>query len=183
MRLVVVGTSGSGKTMLARTLSAALSVPHIEMDAVNWQSGWRDIATHEPDEFLRRIAEVASGDTWVVDGNYTRARAVLWPRATGFIWMDYERAVVLRRVIWRSFSRAVSKRELWLGSGNTEVFRRWLNREHPIRWAWDHWASNRQRYSEAFADGTCEGRPVYRLRRPGEAATLIQRLKSEALSI
>jgi adenylate kinase family enzyme len=183
MRLVVVGTSGSGKTTLAKALSAALDVPRIEMDAVNWQPGWRDIATHDPDEFIRRIADAAAGEAWVIDGNYTRARAVLWPRATGFIWMDYERSVVMRRVIWRSFGRAVLRRELWPGTGNREDFRKWLDREHPIRWAWDHWASNRQRYGEAFADGICEGRPVYRLRWPGEAGPLIERLRREALPI
>ena len=49
----------------------------------------------------------------------------------------------MRRVIWRSFSRAVTGRELWAGTGNREEFRRWLDKEHPIRWAWDTWAKNR----------------------------------------
>jgi adenylate kinase family enzyme len=183
MRLVIVGTSGSGKTTLAMALSAALGLPRVELDAVNWQPGWRDIATHDPDEFVRRIAEAAAGDAWVIDGNYSKARAVLWPRATAFIWIDYERPVVMRRVIWRSFTRALSRRELWPGTGNREEFRRWLDKEHPIRWAWDHWGPNRQRYGEAFASGTFEGRPAFRLARPRDAGALIERLKREALPI
>ena len=35
-RVMVVGTSCSGKTTLARGLSGALGVPHIELDALYW---------------------------------------------------------------------------------------------------------------------------------------------------
>jgi adenylate kinase family enzyme len=183
VRLVIVGTSGSGKTTLARKLSAALGLPQIELDAINWQAGWHDIATHDPVAFVRQAGAAAQGETWVADGNYTKARAVLWPRATAFIWMDYERPVVMRRVLWRSFSRAVSQRELWPGTGNREDFRRWLDREHPIRWAWDHWALNRRRYGEAFAGGAYEGRTVHRLAHPRDADALVARLTAQALSI
>ena len=51
--------------------------------------------------------------------------------------MDPERWVVMRQVIWRSFSRALAKKELWPGTGNKELFRKWLEPGHPIRWAWD----------------------------------------------
>ena len=67
-----------------------------------------------------------------VAGNYTKVRAALWPRATAFVWMDLERGTVMRQVIWRSFHRALTKTELWPGTGNTEMFRRWLEKEHPI---------------------------------------------------
>ncbi len=176
MRLVIVGTSGSGKTTLAKALSTALAIPHVEMDAINWQPGWRDISVHDPAEFVRRIGEAAAGDAWVMDGNYSKARAVLWPRATGFVWMDYERAVVMRRVIWRSFSRAVTKQELWAGTGNRELFRKWVQKEHPIRWAWDNWARNRQRYGDLFGSGEFEGRPAWRLGHLRDADRLVAAL-------
>jgi len=38
MRIVVIGTSGAGKTTLARAIAARLSPPHVELDAINWQS-------------------------------------------------------------------------------------------------------------------------------------------------
>src|ERR1700749_2903385 len=163
MRIAVVGTSGSGKSTLAQHLATARNIPHVELDAINWQAGWRDLNTHDPDEFYRRVAEAASGDAWVTDGNYTKVREALWPRATAFVWMDPERWTVMRQVIWRSFNRAVTKKELWPGTGNKEEFRRWLDAEHPIRWAWDTWARNRKRYADMFGEGAFEGRPVYRV--------------------
>ena len=57
MRIVVVGTSGAGKTPLARRIAALLKLPQIELDAINWQSGWRDLTRHDPEEFVRRVNE------------------------------------------------------------------------------------------------------------------------------
>ena len=43
MRIVVIGASGAGKTTLARWIAGQLGLPHIELDAINWQPGWRDL--------------------------------------------------------------------------------------------------------------------------------------------
>ena len=48
MRIVVVGTSGAGKTTLARRIAGLFELPHIELDAINWQSGWHDLTRHDP---------------------------------------------------------------------------------------------------------------------------------------
>jgi adenylate kinase family enzyme len=74
MRIVVVGTTGAGKTTLARRIAALLELPHIELDAINWQSGWRDLTRHDPEEFIRRVAEAIEAEAWVVDGNYGPVR-------------------------------------------------------------------------------------------------------------
>jgi adenylate kinase family enzyme len=183
MRVVVVGTSGSGKSTFACQLGAALGAPPMELDAINWQAGWHDLNTHDPDEFIRRVAQAAAADAWVADGNYSRVRHVLWARATRFVWLDYARPVIMRRVISRSFSRALSGQELWAGTGNTETMARWLDKEHPIRWAWDTWAKNRARYAEVFALPEYADRPLDRLRHPREARPLIERLAAQALPI
>jgi adenylate kinase family enzyme len=183
MRVVVVGTSGSGKSTFARRLAAAIGAAPLELDAINWQSGWRDLNTHDPAEFARRVAQAAAAQAWVADGNYSKVRDVLWPRATRFVWLDYERPVVMRRVIWRSFNRAFSGKELWPGTSNTETVARWLDREHPIRWAWDTWAKNRARYADAFARPDYAAVPLDRLDHPRQAAPLIARLASQALPI
>ena len=176
MRIVVVGTSGSGKTTMGKALAAALGVPHVEMDGLNWQPGWYDLARNEPQEFFRRVAEAAAGEAWVMDGNYTKARDAHWSRATAFVWMDPPRWVVMRQVIWRSLSRAIARTELWPGTGNKELFRKWLDKEHPIRWAWTYWPTNRARYAAIFGGGSFEGRPAYRVASRADGRRLIARL-------
>jgi adenylate kinase family enzyme len=70
MRIVVVGTSGAGKTTLARRIAALLELPHIELDAFDRQSEWRDLTRHDPEEFVSRVAEAIQAEAWVLDGNY-----------------------------------------------------------------------------------------------------------------
>ena len=90
MRIVVVGTSGAGKTTLARRIAAQLQLPHIELDAINWQSEWRDLTRHNPEEFVRRVTEAIQAEAWVVDGNYGPVRDRVWRRATHLVWLDYD---------------------------------------------------------------------------------------------
>ena len=54
MRVAVIGGSGSGKTTFGRRLGEALGIPFVELDAVTWQAGWRDLVTHEP--LIARLA-------------------------------------------------------------------------------------------------------------------------------
>ena len=111
-------------------------------------------------------------------GRLLAAASLIALCATAFVWMDPPLHVVMAQVIWRSFSRAVSKRELWAGTGNKELFRKWLGKEHPIRWAWDNRPMIRRRYADWFAGGLYEGRPVYRVTNAREGEALVRHFVS-----
>ena len=115
MRIVVVGTSGAGKTTPARRIAALLGLPQIELDAINWQSGWCDLTRHDPAELVRRVDEAITAEAWAVDGNYGLVRDMVWRRATHLVWLYYERPVMsMARVISRTFFRAVMRQwRLW----------------------------------------------------------------------
>lgn len=180
MRISVVGSSGSGKTTLARRLGQVLDLPFIELDAINWQAGWTDLNSTDPQEFIRRVEAAITPETWVSDGNYGRIRPALWKRATHLIWLDYERSVIMPRVIRRSFMRAFTGQELWEGTGNRESWIRWLEKDHPIRWAWDTFHRRRTAYETMLAEPGFDHLEVHRLRHPREAEALIARLKAKA---
>ena len=85
-RIVILGTTGSGKTTLSHRLSEALGAPAIELDAFRHGPNWSET----PDEeFRAKISESLTGDSWIVDGNYSVARDIIWPRATTLVWLDY----------------------------------------------------------------------------------------------
>jgi adenylate kinase family enzyme len=176
MRIAVVGQSGAGKTTLARQISRALDIPFIELDAINWQAGWRDLNSHDPEAFKRRTTAALAADAWVCDGNYGTVRPLVWARATHLVWLDYSRAVVMRRVVWRSFIRIIDRTELWPGTGNRERLRDWIKTDHPIRWAWDTFARHRRENEKRLASPEHAHLTAIRLRRPGEAGEIVQRL-------
>ncbi|MGB9645235.1 MAG: adenylate kinase [Stellaceae bacterium] len=176
MRIVVVGTSGAGKTTLARRIAALLELPHVELDAINWQPGWRDLTRHDPKEFVRRVDEAIKAEAWVVDGNYGLVRDRVWQRATHLVWLDYERPVIMARVISRTLFRAVLRIELW--AGNRERWRHVLRPSHPIRWAWSTWERRRRETAERLARKECAHLMVLRLHRPSEAQRAIDVLVS-----
>jgi adenylate kinase family enzyme len=171
MRIVVVGTSGSGKTTMALRIAAALDLPFIELDRLHWGPNWLALSETDPDEFARRVREAISADAWVSDGNYEMVRDLIWPRATHLIWLDYSRPVVMYRVIKRSLARALDQKELW--AGNREDWRRWLRASHPIRFAWRTWRGRRSRFEHLLSDTRYRHLVVLRLRRPRDATGVV----------
>lgn len=180
MRIVVVGTSGSGKTTMAKRLGRELGLPAIELDAINWQPGWHDLSQKDPEEFKRRVEIATRGEQWSSDGNYNILRPILWARATHLVWLDYAHHIILRRVIWRSVKRAVDRRELWPGTGNRERVGEWLRKDHPIQLVRQGWAGKRERIAARLAEPAAAHLKVFRLSHPREATGLAERLRAAA---
>ena len=84
-RIVVLGTTGAGKTTLAGEVARALDVPHVELDYYRFRPNWVEAPN---DEFRESVREALQGDRWVADGNYGLARDVIWTRATMLVWLD-----------------------------------------------------------------------------------------------
>ena len=149
-RVSVVGNAGSGKTTIGRILAQRLAVPFVELDAVYWQPGWTPLPV---EQFRRRVDELTAGDGWVVDGNYSAVRDLVWRRADTVVWLDPPRRTVMRRVIGRTLWRTVTRRELW--NTNREPLTG-LVRIDPdksvIRWAWTRHDVYRTRYAALSVD-------------------------------
>lgn len=140
--MLVIGTSGSGKTFLGKQLAQALGCQHIEMDSLYWGPNWQAVPT---EVFQTAVDQATTGPCWVADGNYSAVRDLLWPKATHVVWLNYGRMTVLRRILWRTFSRALSREPLY--SGNRESWRTALfSKQSIIRWSMGTYRTNQARY-------------------------------------
>ena len=112
-RIVVVGTSGSGKTTVAARIAEELGLLHIELDSIHWLPNWTEL----PDEeFRTQVAEKIRVDRWVADGNYKPVRDLLWRSADTLVWLDLPFRVVFWRVMKRTIRRVWTGEELWNGN-------------------------------------------------------------------
>jgi adenylate kinase family enzyme len=101
--VAVVGCSGSGKTTLDAALARALGVTHIELDSIYHQPGWTPPVGRG---VSGRVTAATKPDTWVVDGNYTVVRDIIWERADTVVWFDLPYVKVMARTIRRTVRRS-----------------------------------------------------------------------------
>lgn len=149
MRVLVIGTSGAGKTMFASALATALELQHTELDQLHWGPDWKPAPT---DQFVRAAAQAAAGQRWVMDGNYSVVREQLWPRATHIVWLNYGRWTVFSRVLRRTIRRAALGLQLF--HGNRESWRSaFFSRDSILLWSWQTFVRNRRKYCDLRASG------------------------------
>lgn len=129
-RIVVIGTSCSGKSTLAKAIAERLGVKHVELDALHWEPNWVEASREE----TRRRADLALGadESWVVDGNYGYTRDIVWARAQMVVWLDYPFLLVLSRAVRRTLRRMYRQEILW--SGNREKWSKLFSKDSIILW-------------------------------------------------
>jgi adenylate kinase family enzyme len=179
-RVSVVGNSGSGKTTVAIGIANALGVPHLELDAVFHQPNWEPL---ERELFRARVSQFVAGDGWVVDGNYSDVRDLVWQRADTVVWMDLPRRRIMRQLVTRTLRRMVLRTELW--NGNTESLRNLIRLdpdESILLWAWTQHDKYVQRYGSAEHDPANQHLTFIRLRSRAEAAQFLASLAAGAQS-
>jgi adenylate kinase family enzyme len=170
MRYVVIGTSGAGKSTLARALASRTGSPCIELDELHWAPDW----VERPDvEFAAAVRAALTGQPrWVVDGNYSVVRDIVWPRATHVVWLNFGRHVVFPRVLWRTLRRTLGRERLW--HGNRESLRRaFFSRQSIVLWSLSTFRGNQDKYRRLRAGGAYPHLAWHELRTPAQAAAFI----------
>ncbi|GAB4480100.1 MAG: hypothetical protein Kow00124_26470 [Anaerolineae bacterium] len=171
-RIVVIGTSGSGKTTMARHIAARLGLLHVELDALHWEPGW----VETPPEVMReRVRAASAGDAWVFDGNYSVVRDILWARADTVVWLDFPLHVILWRLWWRTLDRALMRRELW--NGNRErLYTHFFTRDSLFLWVLQSYPRRRREYPMLLSRPEYAHLTTIRLRSPREARRWLEGL-------
>lgn len=175
-KVVVVGSSCSGKTTLARRLAEVLGCPPIELDALYWKAHWEP---RSESEFRTRVERAIACSAWVVDGNYrTRLGSLVWQEATAVVWLDYSFARVFGRALARTFRRVFSGERVY--EGNHETFSRaFLSRDSILWWVIISWRKNRLQLGDLQRRASASKPIFFTFRQPREAAAWLARVEAE----
>ncbi len=170
-RIVVVGTSGCGKTTFAAALAERLGVAHVELDALYWGPQW----TPRPaSDFEAAVQAATAGDAWVVDGNYSAVRERVWRRADTLFWLDFSFPRVYGRALRRTLWRVASRQELF--SGNRESLRSLLDPEGVPNWVLRSFWRRRRELPCLLGEARFAHLEPHRFRRPAEAERFLASL-------
>ena len=146
-RISIIGTTGSGKTTLGHNIAERLGIPHIELDAIHWRENWDPLPV---DEFRDQVILALAKDSWVIDGNYSKVRDIIWERAETIVWLDYSLPRILYQLFQRTLRRVFTRQELW--NENREHFQsQFMSRDSIFLWAIKTYPKRRKLYPELFA--------------------------------
>jgi adenylate kinase family enzyme len=164
-RIAIVGATGSGKTTLAKKAAHQLGIPFVETDSVYWGPNWTPIPI---DEFRHWMDLATRAERWVIDGNYSKVRDLVWRRADTLVWLDYPFLLVFWRLLRRSIPRIFSRQELW--NGNYETFRgMFFSRDSLFVWLFQSYPRQKKTYPRFVTEPMYSHLTFVRLRSPRKA--------------
>ena len=168
----VIGTTGSGKSTFSKELADKLACPYFQMDELFWKPSWGE-STDE--EFIPKIEEVVLGESWVLDGNYSRTNNIKWEAVDVVVWIDYSYLRTFFQLLKRTIVRAISKKELWPNTGNRESIRKsFFSKTSILIWFFRGYPKNKARYAKLQYLSDFENVRFVRLCSPKETRDFIK---------
>ena len=135
-KIIVIGSGGSGKSMLSRRLGEKLGLAVVHLDQLYWRPGWVETPREEWVEIVRR--ELAR-DSWIMDGNFGGTRKMRMQAADTVIFLDLPRYLCMYRILKRTLIYRRGQRPD-MATGCDERF----DLEF-IMWVWNYPKSGRRR--------------------------------------
>jgi adenylate kinase family enzyme len=170
-RIQVVGSSGAGKTMLARALASRLGLAHVELDEIHWQANW---SPRDTDDMRCAVAAALAIPRFVVDGNYGDVADAIRPRIDTVLWLDYTFALAMRQVVVRTVRRLIVRESLW--NGNRECLRLTLSKDSIIFWVIQTHERRAREFPLRFAAPPYDAMTVIRFRNSTQIKRWLARL-------
>lgn len=97
-RIMVIGCCGAGKSTISQKLKQLTGLPLFHLDQLYWKSGWVETPRVQWEPL---VADLAKGDEWIIDGNYSSTMDLRIPRADTIVFLDYPTYKCFYRVVRR----------------------------------------------------------------------------------
>lgn len=119
MKIYIIGGPGSGKTTLAKRLSARYGIPRCDLDDLFWDNTAAAYGTkRDPAERDALLARVLEQENWIIEGVYYAWCGRCFAEADRICFLNIPRRVYRRRII-----RRFVRRKLGIEKGKKETLR------------------------------------------------------------
>jgi len=173
-RIVVIGTTSSGKSTLAEQLARRFDLNFIELDALYWEPDWQGAPL---EVFRARVGAATQAEQWVVAGNYHVVHDLVWPKAEAVIWLDYS----LWRIFWQLIRRTISRwwrQELLWGTNRENLWRHFMlwSPESLVHWLFKTYWQRKREYPMLLSQPEYRHLKLIRFAHPKETDQWLQNL-------
>jgi adenylate kinase family enzyme len=99
-KIVIIGSSGAGKSTFAHRLGEILRVEAFHLDRLFWRTGWKRTFRKKWRKIQQQLVQK---DTWIIDGSYHDTLNIRLNAAEIVIFLDMPTILCVWRVIKRHF--------------------------------------------------------------------------------
>lgn len=97
-KILVIGSSGAGKSTFSRRLGAASGIEVIHLDRLYFSPNWVEMPKYR---WKEKVAEILQADSWIIDGNYSGTMETRIAASDTVIYLELPRLVCVFRILKR----------------------------------------------------------------------------------
>lgn len=115
-KIFIIGTSGSGKSYLAKILSKKYKIKHFDLDDIFWENKYTKKRSEENKKEISKIIKQDKG--WIFEGVFTSFIKEIVNKTDEIIWLDINKNVLSYRILKRYFKNRKNPDETFKSNYN-----------------------------------------------------------------
>lgn len=125
-RIIIIGSSGSGKSYLAKRIAEVTKYPLIHLDNEFWKPEWIETPR---DEWVEKQRKMICTEKWIIDGNYESTLELRFQACDAIIFLDINRLACIFSAIKRNGKKRTDLPDYCKEKFNREFF-------DFLKWTW-----------------------------------------------